>query len=135
MWKGHWRKEGRENKETRERRERKGKGKERGMRTRRRRRGRMNRGREADISPTSTVTLWGPLSLADGGGRGSPSEAYACPRCQPPGPLPGHPSHQFSLHPRLVPGRLTLDSLRVGIFLPMLGYRLSLREQAHLPLC
>lgn len=61
----------------------------------------MNRGREADISPTSTVTLWGPLSLADGGeGGGSPSEgAGTCPRCQPPGPLPGHPSHQFSPAP------------------------------------
>ena len=61
----------------------------------------MNGGREADSSPTSTVTLWGPLSLADGGGGGgSPSES-ACtrPRCQPPGRLPGHRSHQFSPAP------------------------------------
>ena len=61
----------------------------------------MNGGREADSSPTPTVALWGPLSLADGGeGGGSPREdACACPRCQPPGPLPGHPSHQFSPAP------------------------------------
>ena len=37
------------------------------------------------------------------------------------------------LYPRLVLGRLTLDSFRVGIFLPMLGHRLRLGEQAHLP--
>lgn len=57
----------------------------------------MNGRREADSSPTSTVTLWGPLSLADGEeGGGSSEGACACPWCQPPGPLPGHPSHQFS---------------------------------------
>ena len=37
------------------------------------------------------------------------------------------------LYPRLVPARLTPDSLRVGIFLPMLGHRHSLGEQARLP--
>lgn len=58
--------------------------------------------------------------------------AHAC--CQPPGPLPVPPSHQFSPAPEaIVPARLTPDSLRVGIFLPMLGHRRSLGERAHLP--
>lgn len=50
----------------------------------------------------------------------------------PPGPFPGLPSHQFSPGPEATAAPDS-DSLRVGIFLPMLGHRRSLGEGTHLP--